>query len=464
MADQQLDILIRFGLDAKAAQQAVGELNKLKSGTEEAGKGAESFNVKGREMRKLMGELNQIAPGLGNTLRLMFSPTAIGIGAALALIHQLIAKYKELTDAAEKARQETAAVTVAVWQAARDGAQNAAKSAEAYIKAIANAGGALDQLKTKEDLEKTILGERIAQWERLLELMGKPKPAATIMDAIKLGLLRQQTERRQQEQPGLEQDAFEAERRKQAALTDNTAAARAKTELDSLQSKQQKLVADMQAARDANVLVNAGLGGKTIEELMRYVREKATAQGISIGAYMQGDIGQAIGRYQQAAGLVSQNQAAIAEREGVVSAYDARVRQATEAADAAARRRDTNRTAIFSDLDTIAKSEGVLREKESGERFGRLFGQGGAAERMQDILGAGQEALRARMTGKTISNEQMSAIQSLSNFLRDLGWGNNAIRQALQALIGTQREQNNYVQAMQRQTEELRRQIQQPRT
>ncbi len=56
----------------------------------EAHEGVAVFNTHGRDMHRLLHELNKVAPGLGLALRSVFNPAGIGIAVAVVAVQQLV--------------------------------------------------------------------------------------------------------------------------------------------------------------------------------------------------------------------------------------------------------------------------------------------------------------------------------------------------------------------------------------
>jgi hypothetical protein len=449
----QLDILIRTIADLHGAEAVRDSLKKIEqSGTsagegvaaanQKAGEATELFNTHGREMHRLIHELDHMAPGLGVALRSAVHPSGLGIAATVVIIQQLVEHFQKMQEEARKAREETAAVTVAVWDAARTGADQARDAAEKYIKTIRDSGRALDDLKTKEALETAIFGERIKQWEKLLDLMGK-KPAETVTDAASLKLLKQQVERRKAGQEELDQAAFEAERKKEAAIKDTGEAGAAAKRLETLTSKQVGLKAAADYAE--------------VEKIPEFEQRVAAERGKLDTAHARASAAAqwALTQAKEAAAALAKNQEEIARNEAITRAHDARVRAATDAADEAAKRRDANRSATVGGLNSIATGEGLLRERETGERNRRLFAPGGEMERKDLIIGHGASAFEAQKHGQKISDNQKQDIAALNQLLQDLGWGNAAIREMFKRLISVGETHNAGVKAIKTQLEQL---------
>jgi hypothetical protein len=103
--DEVFEILIKFGLDPTKAREASDELGKLAGKTREGKKEVEEFNVHGREMHRIMHELNRITPGLGSALKAAFDPAAANIVLLTVTIGVLMKAFEEF----KKSEQESIA-------------------------------------------------------------------------------------------------------------------------------------------------------------------------------------------------------------------------------------------------------------------------------------------------------------------------------------------------------------------
>lgn len=82
MADQQFDILIKFGLSKEKATEAASELNKLEEAGKRAGnetaKATETANAKFKDAKKSVELLSAQLGPLGQVLRYVFNPAIVG--------------------------------------------------------------------------------------------------------------------------------------------------------------------------------------------------------------------------------------------------------------------------------------------------------------------------------------------------------------------------------------------------
>lgn len=109
MPDNQLDILIKFGLSKEKATEAVAEIKKIETAAkeggktavkadDEAGKAKDKLNIKTSESRKLVEKLTREFPLLGSAVKTVMNPVGTIIGgiiAAIAIFRSEIIKTSE---------------------------------------------------------------------------------------------------------------------------------------------------------------------------------------------------------------------------------------------------------------------------------------------------------------------------------------------------------------------------------
>ena len=93
------------GLDEeiKKADASLAQLSK--KSLPETHEGMEIFNVHGREMHRLIHEMDKLMPGLGLTLRAAFNPSTLGIAAIVIIIEQLVKWFEASKKAAEELKK-----------------------------------------------------------------------------------------------------------------------------------------------------------------------------------------------------------------------------------------------------------------------------------------------------------------------------------------------------------------------
>jgi hypothetical protein len=118
-ADNILNILIRFGLSNEQAAAAAKDIiqetgkatQKLGEDHQEAAKKVKLFHEEAGEMRKVIGEVTQMSPLLGEALRIAMNPIGGTVAAAVGLFvlmkEHLAEVNKELDEQAERAADPT---------------------------------------------------------------------------------------------------------------------------------------------------------------------------------------------------------------------------------------------------------------------------------------------------------------------------------------------------------------------
>ncbi len=458
MPDSVYEILIKFQAELQGAIKARAELEEMKrqaiatgvstKGLDEemaglnrqiASLGEKSipetnesvgiFNVRGREMHRLIGELDRAAPGLGTVLRAAFRPETLGLGVTILLVGQFINYLSEARKKAEELRQAQALITAAVWDAQRDGANAAIDRMEAYTKSIREASGALDQLKAKEDLETAVFGERLKQWQELVKAITGSAPAASAVEEKKLEFIRLQRDERKKLGVELEANADASERAATAELKspEAAAAAGAAKQIETLKADQAKLEAASKKE----------LGGKSPKDWKSLAEREA-----SLPADLEGNRPTTwqikYEAVKKSSDALARNQQDIANEEAKVRAHEKRQRDLDAQAAADKKARDDNAAAIAADTNRLAVGWGVTAEQKAGERNLRLAGtdkEPGELARAPEIL-AGLDAFHGGLKlGEKVGEEQKAALAAAQRLLADLGYGSATIKQLLTDLI-----------------------------
>jgi hypothetical protein len=170
-------ILIEFGLDEKAAWVAADRLKDLGKQTEKAGEHAEKFNVHSRETHELLGKIDRLAPGLGESLRAMFAgpigPLLL-LGVAVGEVQKAFADYNKELDAIPAEQIKEHAAEIGRVREAWDAAQQAAGK---YNAALATAGDEKDPIAKALANIKAVEEAQIESSKKIIEALGKQEVA-----------------------------------------------------------------------------------------------------------------------------------------------------------------------------------------------------------------------------------------------------------------------------------------------
>ena len=144
--------------EAGRGKQSVADLG---TGTEKAAEQTKLFSGEGREMHRVISELNRVSPALGEALRIMLHPVGGTIAAAIGLF----VMFKQEIDATNKKLDELGAAAanpdfLAGIQSKMEILRSAAGAAEAYADKLAQikAGehGITEELKAQLGIDKAI--------------------------------------------------------------------------------------------------------------------------------------------------------------------------------------------------------------------------------------------------------------------------------------------------------------------
>ena len=158
--ERQFQIRITTPADTSGATQAAKALNQ-------SGDGAKYFNVHGREMHRLINEMDRILPGTGELLRLAFRPETLGIAATVLIIQQIVSHIKKYREEQEKLIEESLKSRTDVWEAQQKALSDCAEVAKKYSAELVRIGKNTDDLAGKEKLELEVLKAQIALREKL---------------------------------------------------------------------------------------------------------------------------------------------------------------------------------------------------------------------------------------------------------------------------------------------------------
>lgn len=175
MADQPnsaLEILIKWINDDEKAKQALAELEQFQrttktagQSTEEAAEHSKMFNFHGREMHKIVHELNGIVPGLGHILKAVFNPEVIGITAAIMALELFKSIFEENKKKAED--------FVKIWEAQHEAIEAAKEKIVEFNEEIGKGRSVLEQLQHGFDVVNSKIGAELEGQKQILEILEK---------------------------------------------------------------------------------------------------------------------------------------------------------------------------------------------------------------------------------------------------------------------------------------------------
>lgn len=400
--DRKFQIKIETVSDSTGVQNAAQDLDQLGKKTNQAGEDAKLFNEHSREMHRIFGELNKISPGLGETLKGIFSPETLGVGVALVALEQLV---KYLGEARQKA-EEAATASVALWVAQRDAANAAIKAAADYNIEI---GKSIDAQKTLNDqfnAEKTILDAIIEQRKKVLGAAGQDIPA----EEDRLQLQRTQLEELRGRAPVLKESREIAAHLYQMEEGSPEAAAAA----ERLKGKDEtKLIRDLQKMEE----IIADQYGYT--HLQRY---------------------NAMTDLPQAKAALAQ----FRQDKATVETHTENLERLKTAQEEAITAYKQNKEAIDRYTSSVNTAAEVLAIHEQTDRLTNVPG----------IIGAGMGALKDARTGR-YSSADVAAVAKLSQLSTDTGLGPRGLFDAINKLIDMHVDQKYLSDAIVRRVQSL---------
>lgn len=285
MADdsRKFEIKIVTTSDPQGAQQAAQGLHDIGNATAKTAESAEELNKKTAETRRLFGELDRISPGLGESLKALFDPEAIGMIASIVVLQQLFERARDLKQQYEEVRKEIYGMGIAL----RDAQEDAESFFNKVIAGQEKAKDATDKINEAYEHRKTIL-DALAQGEsKILDALEKQELAQANGDKDKEAEIKSRYER-----AGVEVQSRTAQQ--QIDLIQQQLAA-ATGSRPGLQSAQSALNADIRylqehAGAPPGFQPNKDLENKlrqnaddTAAELQRILTGKRTAEDVLIG-------------------------------------------------------------------------------------------------------------------------------------------------------------------------------------
>lgn len=132
--DREYRIRISTVADGTAAANTAQDLKGVGKAGEEAGEGIKIFETHGREMHKLIHELDQILPGAGIALKAAFNPATLGLGATVLIIEQVKSALEEYNKKLDEIGEAAAKADLASGiQAALEVSRAAVEEQEKYL-------------------------------------------------------------------------------------------------------------------------------------------------------------------------------------------------------------------------------------------------------------------------------------------------------------------------------------------
>jgi chromosome segregation ATPase len=161
--DSKVRVVVEGDASSLAAEGARGKqtIQDLGAGAEKAAEQTKLFSGEGREMHRVISELNRVSPLLGEALRVALHPVGGTIAAAIGLF----VEFKREIDATNKKLDELGAAAaspdfLAGIQSKLEILRSAAGAAEAYAQKLAEIKrgehGVTEELKTQLELDKAI--------------------------------------------------------------------------------------------------------------------------------------------------------------------------------------------------------------------------------------------------------------------------------------------------------------------
>lgn len=404
----------------KGGEEAANSLDRAKTSaqdlgeqTEKAGEGVGSFNVQGREMRRLIMEMDRVVPGLGLALRAAFRPETLGIAAVILLVQLLVKHFQ----AAQKAAEESAKAAADGWaahnEAARDAAEESRKAADVFEQSMKRGVDATKSLTAEFAGQKKILDALIESRDKLLGggKGGTEDQAAKLRledEAAKLRLQQGQAMGLQVSGHGLDQAAQAAQAAYQAALKSPQAIGQ-KAALGGQDEAKLKETADKAGTvTDWQKKIDAARLSPGMESQPAYIAALEAKQHEAKQA-------------QDALKVFELNKAAVAAHTESLE----KLKKANDEATEAAKR---NREAV----------DKMTADVETAKRILQIHKQADLLSHSSDIIGGGTKALEDARKGQ-YSKEDAAAVSKLSELSKETGFGSRGLFDAINKLIDLQR-------------------------
>ena len=425
MADsRKFEIQVSTSFNPAGTQQATDGLNQVAKATEKTGEHAKELNIHGREMRRLFGEIDRIAPGLGESLKGLFEPQAAGIIAAIVGIELLTKQFEKW----KKQQEEAAALSAALWQAQFEGAQKAAESAREYQKVINEIPSSLETITQNYSAAKIILDEQVKAHKIILEDLEQEALAAAGGDKSKEDEIRRAfAARNRSGDIGAEQTALDRQRDELSMLTGSEADARRRADLAQA-AKRSSLTepAEVTAAKSEqeNFRQRFAEANKYIEDNGGIEHARHTVD--QIRAANNGNLTVFGEDLQKTIEMVDKFKAT----QKTISDWDTHVKEAAEKAADTVKEFEALRSKVRELQRQIDTAQGVLNiHKGSAARqnaFDTVDRAGGFAN-ADNIISQGAAAVEAYQHGQKLSSDQYQQIAAMRALFEAVGGNSVAI-------------------------------------
>jgi hypothetical protein len=431
--DARLKILIQYIRDESQAKAALADMDALQQagkkageGVLEAGEGVKAFNTHGREMHRLINEMDRTLPGTGLLLRAVFNPEALGIAAVVLAVELIVKAFEKQKKALEELAGE--------WIAQRDAIDAAKASADEFTAGLARAKDATSELKEEFAKEQSVLDAQVQGHKKLIEVLEQEELAQAGGDSDKEEKIKRRFENLKREydltaellkvhqedenlgklkgaQGGLAGAAASAEQAKDAALR-NQGAAELKARVDSQDEKKLKVAYDAAIAR-----INQSASGPTVEAA-RAEAEAMRGEDSDVQAF-----------------LAYEN-----DRKALV-AHEATLKKLIAAAEKAAAARDENQKAIDAQTKQIDADNAIAAEHQKtakAESAIKDVSNIGGAPAIGGLVESVANNMQALEHGHKLSASQLEANRALTRLMSDLGYSNQAIVNILNSVADNQ--------------------------
>lgn len=172
MADNLIEILIKFGLDKSKAEEASRELRRLGETSAAAGKAGvkaatehaeatEKSTKKIEGMNKAMNLLESKLGEFGQLAKFVMSPETLGVAALAVGLDQIFGHFQKIKEEAEAAGMKLQAMDQAKLEGLQKALQTSRESAAGLTRELAGAGHVMDTLKEgfdRQSAARTAMG------------------------------------------------------------------------------------------------------------------------------------------------------------------------------------------------------------------------------------------------------------------------------------------------------------------
>jgi hypothetical protein len=257
-------IMVKMGFDISESSKVNEAMAKVKEASGKAGEGVAGFNTKGREMHELINKLGASSPLLGSALKAAFNPEALGIVAVIALLEWVKGQFDKVKEKLKELSHEE----TEMWVGQQEHAIEAGKAVDDFHRKMSEATEAAmkqnDAYKQQLDALENIYGSHKKVMGAIEETLDLDKKRARQkedearkekqeqqLEAVAGNSVREAALKKQFEMEEKKINAtrdYQDEADKQAKEKRDRAAEEAinKAQLDVLENKQSKQVAEQQ--------------------------------------------------------------------------------------------------------------------------------------------------------------------------------------------------------------------------